>query len=218
MLLICNQTVWVLTPPSWPDCDLWPRHGRLWRWDELSLVSPAESPFLIDSTRLWTQSWWIFRTRARSPAQPANSYRAALTNLCRCINRSQAAPTRPLFLLSLEKKRPNKQARERRAQCSLCRLKGRLQKEASFTYLPSRFVWFCLAFFIYAFIYFSPNSPIRRNPTGYIFTYYCFSHYISRASSPHRLILLWNKTDFNWTLKWRFLWSKTSRVQYSVEL
>lgn len=65
--------------------------------------------FPSTSDRLWTESWWIFRTRARALAQPANCYRAALTNLCRCINRSQAALTRPPCFSPQQKKKKKKE-------------------------------------------------------------------------------------------------------------
>lgn len=104
--------------------------------------------------------------------------RAALTNLCRCINRSQAALTRPSCLLSSEK-RPNKQLRERRALSSLCRLKGRLQKEAVVCISASRICLILFGIFYLCVYLFSA----RRNPTVDIFKYY--SHMILMEHHHH---------------------------------
>lgn len=121
--------------------------------------------FPSTNARLWTESWWIFRTRARAPAQPANCYRAALTNLCRCINRSQAALTRPPCLLSSEK-RPNKQLRERRALSSLCRLKGRLQKEPVVCISASRICLILFAIFYLCIYLFSTRLAHQKTSSS----------------------------------------------------
>lgn len=175
-------------PRPWPRTSL--RRGCR---DEMSSLFGEQQSRRFPSTsdRLWTESWWIFRTRARALAQPANCYRAALTNLCRCINRSQAALTRPPCFSPQQKKkkkrrrRPNKQARREELCLPAADEEAAIRERRSFTYPPHGFVWFCLTFFIYAFIYFFQQTlTIRRNPTAHIFKYYRYSQDIRRASSP----------------------------------
>lgn len=93
-------------PRPWPRTSL--RRGCR---DEMSSLFGEQQSRRFPSTsdRLWTESWWIFRTRARALAQPAYCYRAALTNLCRCINRSQAALTRPPCFSPQQKKKKKKE-------------------------------------------------------------------------------------------------------------
>lgn len=105
------------------------------------------------------------------------------------IDHRQLSPGRPASLLSKKKKkkrrRPNKQARREELCLPAADEEAAIRESRSFTYPPHGFVWFCLTFFIYAFIYFFQQTlTIRRNLTARIFKYYRYSQDIRRASSP----------------------------------
>lgn len=147
MLIIRSQLQLNSLSPAQPgpDRDLGPLCGGVGRDETSSLFGEQQSRhFPSTSDRLWTESWWIFRTRARALAQPANCYRAALTNLCRCINRSQAALTRPPCFSPQQKKkkrrRPNKQARREELCLYAADEEAAIRERRSFTYPPHGFV------------------------------------------------------------------------------
>ncbi len=135
---------WVRVKTFHLDCDLWPLSGRV---VETRRASSWRSSRVVVSLRQATDC-------GQNPlAQPANCYRAALTNLCRCINRSQAALTTPPSLHSPAKNgQINKWGRDKLSLHSA-------RWEAAFMMR--------LAFFIHVFLFIFnqsfPSEEIQRS-------------------------------------------------------